>query len=66
MSAMKTLDEQLLSGLAPGTWAAISADQESVIASGRTMEEALERARQRGEKEPFILRVPSEESALIL
>lgn len=66
MSAMKTLDEELLSGLAPGTWAAISSDQESVIATGQTMEEALEVARQRGEQEPFMVRVPSEESALIL
>jgi hypothetical protein len=66
MSAMKTLDEELLSGLAPGTWAAISSDQESVIATGQTMEEALKAAQEHGENEPFILRVPPEESALIL
>jgi hypothetical protein len=66
MSAMKTLDEELLSGLAPGTWAAISSDQEAVIGTGQTMEEALEAARQKGETEPYIIRVPFEESALIL
>jgi hypothetical protein len=63
---MKTLDEELLFDLAPGIWAAISSDQESVIATGQTMEEALEAAQKSGEKQPFIVRVPSEESALIL
>jgi hypothetical protein len=66
MTALKTLDEELLSALAPGTWAAISSDQEKVVGTGQTVEEALEAARQNGEDSPFLVRVPSENSTLIL
>ena len=66
MSPMKTLDEDLLSGLVPGSWAAISSDQDRLVATGRTVEEVLEEARKQGETHPFIVRVPTEDTALIL
>ncbi len=66
MSTMKTLDEELLSGIAPGTWAAISSDQTTVVATGQTVEEVVKAAHQKGEETPFIVRVPLENSALIL
>jgi hypothetical protein len=66
MTALKTLDEDLLSGLAPGTWAAISSDQEKLVGTGLTVEQALESARVNGEDKPFMVRVPSENSTLIL
>lgn len=66
MSTMKTLDEELLSGIAPGTWAAISSDQTAVVAIGQTVEEVVKAAHQKGEDTPFIVRVPLENSALIL
>lgn len=66
MSAIKTLDEELLSGLAPGTWAAISSDQEAIVGTGQTVEEAVQAAHDNGEDAPFLVRVPLENSALIL
>ena len=66
MTALKTLDGELLSGLAPGTWAAISSDQEKIVGTGLTVEQALENARVNGEDKPFLVRVPSENSTLIL
>ncbi|MGB8673916.1 MAG: DUF5678 domain-containing protein [Candidatus Acidiferrales bacterium] len=67
MPAIKTFDEELLTGIAPGTWVAISPDQERVVATGSTIEEAIQGAKEAGEKKrPFIIRVPVENSALIL
>jgi hypothetical protein len=66
MSAMKTLDEELLTGLAPGTWAAISSDQDTIVATGQTVEEVVKAAHEHGEDQPFIVRVPTENSTLIL
>jgi len=65
MTSLKTLDEQLLNGLAPGTWAAISSDQEKLVGTGQTVEQALEAAKVSGEEKPFLVRVPSENSTLI-
>jgi hypothetical protein len=67
MSAVKTFDGELLAGIAAGTRVAISPDQECVIATGATIEEALQKAKDSGEKKrPFIFRVPVENAALIL
>jgi|HubBroStandDraft_6_1064221.scaffolds.fasta_scaffold20447_4 hypothetical protein len=67
MPAVKTFDGGLLAGIAPGTWVAISPDQERVVATGATIEEAIQKANDGGEKrQPFIIRVPVESSALIL
>jgi hypothetical protein len=65
MTALKTLDAQLLSGLAPGTWAAISSDQDKLVGTGQTVELALEAAKACGEDKPFLVRVPTENSTLI-
>ena len=67
MTTVKTFNEELLSGITPGTWVAISADQERVVATGASIEEAIQKAKDGGEKkQPFIIRVPVEKSALIL
>ena len=66
MPAIKTLDKKLLVGIAPGTWVAISHDQEKVVGTGRSMDEALQKARENGEEKAFIIRVPVENSGLIL
>jgi Family of unknown function (DUF5678) len=66
MPAVKTFDEALLAGIAPGTWVAISSDQERVVGTGATIGEAIQEAKDSGEKkQPFIIRVPVENSALI-
>jgi hypothetical protein len=67
MPAVKTLNEDLLVGIAPGTWVAISQDQERVVGTGSTIGEALQNAKGAGEKkQPFIIRVPLENRALVL
>lgn len=66
MPAVKTLDEKLLVGIPSGTWVAISQDQEKVVGTGNSIDEALENAKQAGEEKPFIIRVPIANSALIL
>jgi hypothetical protein len=56
----------LLAGLPPGTWIAISEDQERVVGTGATIEEALREAKEKGESKPSIIGVPVDGSALIL
>ena len=65
MPAIETLNEDLLKGIAPGTWVAISRDQKRVAGTGETIDEAVKQAQQIGEKTPFIIRVPLENDALI-
>lgn len=66
MPEVKVLNEKLLADLPPGTWVAISEDQERVVGTGTTIEEALREAREKGEKKPSIIGVPVDRSALIL
>ncbi|HEY6387800.1 MAG TPA: hypothetical protein VIX91_19155 [Candidatus Acidoferrum sp.] len=66
MAALKTLNEDPLQGIAPGTWVAISWDQERVERTGTTIEEAIKVAKENGEQNPFIIGVLSENAALIV
>ena len=66
MPAIKTPRGTLLASIRPGTWIAISQNQERVVGKGRTSREALRKAKQNGEESPFITRVPKQSSALIL
>ncbi len=66
MTPLKTFDGELLAGIPAGTWVAISDDQERVAGKGLTIDEALEDAKQNGEPEPYILRIPVHNSALIV
>jgi hypothetical protein len=58
MTEVKVLNHRLLAGLHPGTWVAISEDQERVVGTGATIEEALEGAKAKGDKKPSIIGVP--------
>ncbi|MGH9742737.1 MAG: hypothetical protein ACRD51_10335 [Candidatus Acidiferrum sp.] len=66
MPVIKTFDEQLLLGITPGIWVAISKDQERIVGTGNSIEEANEKARENGERDAYIFRVPAENSALIV
>ena len=66
MPEVKVLNEKSLKDLPPGTWVAISEDQERVVGTGTTIEEALQQAKQKGEMKPSIIGVPLDGSALIL
>jgi hypothetical protein len=66
MPAVKMLNEELLAGYPPGTWVAISQDQDSVVATGTSMNEAIQKAHEKGVLHTFMLRVPEGNSSLIL
>ena len=63
---IKTLSPELVKDFEPGTWIAVSHDQERIVGSGRTIDEALRKAKENKEDQPFVIRVPLEGSALIL
>ena len=65
-TTLKIFDPSLLEGHAPGTWLAFSADQERVVGSGASMDEAIEKARRSGEEHPVVFRIPPQVSALIV
>ena len=66
VQTVKIFDESLLEGIAPGTWVAIAFDQESVVATGETLEEALQEARQKGEAQPCMYKIPPNDVMLYL
>lgn len=67
MPAVKTFNQELLVGIPAGTWVAISQDRERVVATGTSVADVIEKAKDAGEKkQPFVIRVPVENSALIL
>jgi phosphopantetheinyl transferase (holo-ACP synthase) len=43
-----------------GLWVALKKDNKTVIASGHTLKEAVEKAKKKGYKEPILFRVPTE------
>lgn len=60
-----TFDGELLRDIPPGTWVAISAAQDRVAGMGATIDEALARAKEDGETEPCILRVPLDSNLIL-
>jgi hypothetical protein len=56
----------LLKGIPRGAWVAISRDQTRVLNFGADVREVLDAARNAGEEDPIIVRVPESDSALIL
>lgn len=48
-----------------GEWIALSNRQERIVATGKTLAQAVDNARERGEDEPVVMKVPPV-SALIL
>lgn len=67
MRVVKTYDDKILAGIPPGTWVGISHDQERVVATGRSIDAVLRKAKKAGEKkQPYIMRIPLTNSALIL
>lgn len=67
MATLPALDlARVLRGVPRGAWVAISEGTEEVIAYGADMRTVLEDARNKGEKDPIITRVPESNTALIL
>ena len=57
---------QLLAGIPAGAWVAISHDEQRVVAYAAELREAISKAKELGEEDPIILRIPQSAGALVL
>jgi hypothetical protein len=57
---------ELLKGFPPGTWVAISEEQNRALAHGVDLQTVFDQAQQKGEKQPLIVRVPDQHLAMFL
>jgi len=66
MAAIAPIDLTAVLKDAPaGEWIALSRDEQRIVGTGKTLDEALSEAKKQGEGEPIVLKVPPV-SALIL
>src|SRR5437868_2347072 len=56
--------QDLLSGLVPGSWAALTIDSRQVVGTGSTREEAEQNAREHGHPNVVLMEVPDPEAPL--
>ena len=49
---------ELLKGIPPRTWVALAADESYVVATGKTYQEAVEGAHDKGEDDPVVAIAP--------
>ena len=49
-----------------GKWVALSQDETQVLGSGATIDEALDEARRKGERQPIVIRVSDSIAAYLL
>jgi hypothetical protein len=57
---------ELLKGIPPGVWVAISESQNKVLAYGADIQAAHDEAQQKGEQLPLMVRVPEQNMAMFL
>ncbi len=65
MPAVRDLSK-LLAGIPKGAWVALSHDEERVVSYGDNLQEVLQKAKQAGQNDPFVIRVPEKEAAAFL
>jgi len=65
MLAVKDISK-LLAEVPRGAWVAISKDQERIIAYAAELQEVLQKAKEAGENDPIVTRVPETDGAPIL
>lgn len=59
MCAVKAPDlTEVLKDAPIGEWIALSKDMSKIVATGRTLEDALDAAKAAGETEPVVMKVP--------
>jgi len=56
---------QVLKDAPAGEWIALSKDRSEILGTGKTLQQAIEAAKNKGEADPIVLKVPSV-NALIL
>jgi hypothetical protein len=57
---------KLLAGLPKGCWVALSSDEKTVIAFAAELMEVLKKAKDKGEPNPIVIRVPEKTNAALL
>jgi hypothetical protein len=57
---------KLLAGVPRGAWVALSNDEDRVIAYAAELQEAIEKAKEAGETDPVVIRVPEAEACTLL
>lgn len=63
---LKTIDLSKILEPYSNEWVALSIDEKKVIASGKTVKEALQKAKQKGENSPILTKVPTEYGNYVL
>lgn len=65
MLAVKDISK-LLSGVPKGAWVALSKDEDRVVAFASELQEALNKAKEAGESDPVVIRVPESDASTLL
>jgi hypothetical protein len=65
MLAVKDISK-LLVDVPKGAWVALSKDEEKVVAYAAELQEALKKAKEAGENDPVVVRVPEADGATLL
>ena len=65
MLAVKDISK-LLAGVPKGAWVALSSDEDRVIAFASELQEALKKAKEAGESDPVVIRVPESDASTLL
>ncbi len=58
MAPMVTDFAKLLEGIPAGAWVALSESEDGVLAYAAELDDAIRKAREQGEENPVVLRVP--------
>jgi hypothetical protein len=65
MLAVKDISK-LLSGVPKGAWVALSRNEDRVVAFASELQEALKKAKEAGESDPVVIRVPESDASTLL
>jgi len=57
---------RLIEGVPKGAWVALSNDEKRVVAYGAELQEAIQKAKEAGENNPVVLRVPEANAATLI
>lgn len=65
MLAVKDVSK-LLVDIPKGAWVALSRDEEHVIAYAAELQEVLQKAKEAGETDPIVMRIPEQDGTTLL
>jgi len=65
MLAVKDISK-LLAGVPKGAWVALSKDEERLIAYGAELQDVIQKAKDAGENDPIVTRVPEADGTTLI